>query len=92
MRRTAWMPTHSAVKWSTATKMADNHSAVQPAVAPVPHMVMGRSGMMVPSWAVGPWGRPTRVGASSPASRIRRNTWLLLVRIPAMRSRALILP
>ena len=57
-RRAAWMPTHSAVKWSTAMKIVAGPSSVQPAVASIPHMASGRSGMIVPSCAVGPWGWP----------------------------------
>src|SRR5262249_41961282 len=37
---------------------------------------------------LGPCGWPTRVGASSPASRSKRSTRPLLVRMPAPRSRA----
>jgi hypothetical protein len=33
-------------------------------VASVPHIASGRSAMMVPSRAFGPWGRPSRVGAA----------------------------
>src|SRR4051794_25842350 len=29
----------------------------------VPHISFGRSVMMIPSWALGPWGWPTRCGA-----------------------------
>ena len=31
-----------------------------------PHIVSTRSVMIVPSWALGPWGSPWRVGASKP--------------------------
>jgi hypothetical protein len=48
-------------------------------VASVPHISSGRSVMMVPSCALGPWALPIRVGASSPASRISRSTRALLV-------------
>ena len=55
-----------------------------------PHLV-DPLGAMVPSWALGPCGRPTRPGAWRPCSRVRRRTRRLEVRTPAKRRRAQIL-
>ena len=83
------MPTHSCVQWSTAMKtVALPSRVVRQAVASVPHISSGRSVVIVPSWLRGPRRRPTRVGASSPASRISRSTRPLEVRTPDRRSRA----
>src|SRR5215204_405526 len=57
-------------------------------VRSVPHIASTVSGMMVPSWLRGPRGEPTRVGASSPCTRISRSTRRLEVRSPAWRSLA----
>src|SRR5918998_6246447 len=46
------------------------------------------SGMMVPAWARGPRGEPTREGARRPCSPISRSTRRFEVRTPAWRSRA----
>ena len=61
---------------------------VRQEVASVPHISSGRSVVIVPSCTRGPRRRPTRVGASSPASRISRSTRPFEVRTPASRSRA----
>ena len=85
----AWMPTHSAERWSTATNTATwPCSVVTAAVMSVPHIASILSGMIVPSWLRGPRGRPTRLVAKRPLSRIRRRTRSLEVRSPAWRSRA----
>jgi hypothetical protein len=52
------------------------------------HIVSIVSGMIVPSWARGPRGRPGRFAAWRPFSRIRRRTRSFDVRRPAWRSRA----
>ena len=54
----------------------------------VPHIASMASGMIVPSWLRGPRGRPARVGADNPFSRISRRTRSFEVRSPAWRSRA----
>jgi hypothetical protein len=82
------MPTHSAEQWSRATKTAAWPSPATVAVRSVPHMTSTAPGMMVPSWARGPRGAPTRDGASRPCSRISRSTRRLEVRTPAWRSLA----
>ena len=87
-RRAAWMPTHPAEQWSTATNTATWPSPVQVVVKSVPHMVSTASGMMVPSWPRGPRGEPVRDGASRPCSRISRSARRLEVRMPAKRSLA----
>jgi hypothetical protein len=51
-------------------------------------MASTASGMIVPSWLRGPRGRPVRVDAAKPFSRIRRRTRSFEVRKPAWRSRA----
>ena len=83
-RRAAWMPTHSAEQWSTATNTAAWPSPVTVVVRSVPHIVSIVSGMMVPSWVRGPRGEPAREGASRPCSRISRSTRRFEVRTPAM--------
>jgi hypothetical protein len=59
-RSAAWRPTHSALQWSRATKTAAWPSPVQVVVRSVPQSVSTAAGMMVPSWARGPRGAPTR--------------------------------
>jgi hypothetical protein len=49
----------------------------------VPHIASTRSVRTVPSWALGPCGRPTRPGACRPCSRVRRRTRRLEVRTPS---------
>ena len=52
--KAAWIPTHSAEQWSTATKTATwPYSSVKVAVMSVPHIVSIVSGMIVPSWGRG---------------------------------------
>ena len=63
-------------------------SPVMVEVRSVPHISSTRSVRMAPSWAFGPCGRSTRLGASRSCSRIRRSTRRLEVRMPAKRSRA----
>jgi len=63
-------------------------SPVNVVVRSVPHIVSTVSGMMVPSWFLGPRGEPTRRGASKSFSRINRSTRRNEVRIAACRSRA----
>ena len=48
----------------------------------VPHMASTVSGMIVPSWLRGPRGRPDRVAAARPFSRISRRTRSFEVRRP----------
>jgi len=62
--------------------------AGQVEVRSVPHIRSTRSVRIVPSWALGPCGRPTRPGASKSCSRISRRTRRLDVRVPAKRNRA----
>jgi hypothetical protein len=62
-RRAAWMPTHSAEQWSTATKIEACPSPVRVEVRSLPHIRSTRSVRIVPSCALGPCGRPTRPGA-----------------------------
>ena len=57
-------------------------------VRSAPHLRSIRSVVIVPSWALGPRGRPARCGASRPCTRIRRSTRRRLVRMPLKRSRA----
>ena len=87
-RRAAWMPRHSVEQWSTVTKIEAWPSPVRADVRSVPHIASTRAVLIVPSWALGPCGRPTRPGACSPCSRVRRRTRRLEVRMPVKRSRA----
>ena len=82
------MPTQSAPQWSRAMNTAAWPSPVQVVVRSVPQRVSTVPGTMVPSWARGPRGEPTRDGASRPCSRIRRSTRRLEVRSPAWRNLA----
>jgi hypothetical protein len=86
--RSAWMPTHSALQWSRATNTAARPSPVTAVVRSVPHITSTASGMMVPSWLLGPRGAPAREGASRSCSRISRSTRRFEVRTPPWRSRA----
>src|SRR3954452_2314979 len=54
--REAWMPTHSAEQWSTATNTAAWPSPVSTEVRSVPHIRSTRSVVIVPSCALGPPG------------------------------------
>jgi hypothetical protein len=63
-------------------------SPVRVEVRSVPHMASTRSVRIVPSCALGPWGRPIRLGANRSCARISRSTRRLEVRMPAKRSRA----
>jgi hypothetical protein len=87
----AWMPTHSLLQWSTATKTwATPSTEVTVWLMSVPHMTSTVSLVMVPSCILS--GRlRTRCGASNPFSRIRRRTRPGEVRMPAKRRRAQIL-
>jgi hypothetical protein len=87
-RRAAWIPRHSVEPWSTVTKIEACPSPVRVEVRSAPHISSTRSVRMVPSWAFGPCGRPTRRGASRSCSRIKRSTRRLEVRTPAKRRRA----
>jgi hypothetical protein len=84
----AWMPTQSAEQWSRATNTAAWPSPVRVVVRSVPQRVSTVAGTMVPSWARGPRGEPTREGASGSCARISRSTRRFEVRTPAWRSRA----
>jgi hypothetical protein len=69
----------------------DRHLAIlsrKPAVASMPHILLGRSARIVPSWRLDLTGCGCRPGASKPCSRISRSTRRLDVRTPASRSRA----
>ena len=80
---------HSAEQWSTAMKtVAEPSPRVKQLVESVPHISSGRSMRIVRSWAAGPWACPTRVGASSPAARMRRRTRAFEVRTWRTRRRA----
>ncbi len=79
----AWMPTHSAEQWSTATNTAASPSPVQAVVRSVPRITSTASGTMVPSWARGPRGDPVREGASRSCSPVSRSTRRFEVRTPA---------
>jgi hypothetical protein len=82
------MPTQSAEQWSMATNTAAWPCPVQVVVRSVPHMASTVAGTMVPSWARGPRGEPTREGASRSCAPISRSTRRLEVRTPPWRSRA----
>ena len=56
----AWMPTHSAERWSTA-----KNTATGPSPTVVPHMVSIFSGIIVPSWLRGHVARRCGTGRAS---------------------------
>ena len=79
----AWIPVQYTPQWSTATNTLTCFPVVRIVVViSVPHISLGFSFVMVPSWTLGPLGLPTLTGACKWFSLRSLLTRSLLVRIP----------